>query len=409
LIRLFAFLAGPERRLGLADGDALFDLSAGLERAGDFHARDEIALLRRGLLRLDPLNRILEKGLPRLAGSVRFDLPVARPRKILALARNFAEHAREMGSKPPDEPVFFAKGANALLPHGAPIEIPAGLFSRVDPEGELAAIVGARARDLPEEEALEAVAGWTTLDDVTARDLQKEDRAAGRPWFRSKSFDTFCPVGPFWAPREEVADLDARRLQTRVNGVVRQSARLGEMTHSPAKVISFLSRHLTLEPGDLVAFGTPSGVGPVEPLDEVEVEIEGVSRLRNPVVRGKCAAVPLPDRAALHAASLSRLAGALAGQATREAILARVARFLDATLPHVQAARARSLDRPGAPARRSRDPARATLSVPVLDRGKAIGEIRIESRIPDAFDASDRSFLEAVAREVAARLPDVRP
>jgi len=284
LIRLFAFLAGPERRLGLADGDALLDLSAGLEAAGESHFRDEIALLARGLLRPEPLARIAARGLPRLDSPVAFDVPVARPRKILALAKNFAEHAREMGASPPAEPVFFAKGTNALLPHQAPIEIPAAL-SRVDPEGELAGIVGARARDLPEERALEAIAGWTTLNDVTARDLQREDREAGRPWFRSKSFDTFCPVGPFWAPREAVEDLAERRLRTRVNGEVRQEARLGEMTHSPAKVIAFLSMHLTLEPGDLIAFGTPAGVAPIVPGDEVEVEIEGISRLRNPVAR----------------------------------------------------------------------------------------------------------------------------
>jgi 2-keto-4-pentenoate hydratase/2-oxohepta-3-ene-1,7-dioic acid hydratase in catechol pathway len=198
------------------------------------------------------------------------------PSKIVAVGKNYREHAAEFGgTAPEDEPLLFLKAPSALIRAGEAIVLPPE-SQRVDYEGELALVVGRRVKAWPQERWLEALAGVCCANDVTARDLQKKDRQ----FARSKSFDTFCPIGP-----EIVAGVDPSEaaIATRVNGVVRQSARASDMVFSPAFLVAYISRMMTLLPGDLILTGTPAGVGPLSPGDVVEVEIEGVGVLKNPV------------------------------------------------------------------------------------------------------------------------------
>jgi 2-keto-4-pentenoate hydratase/2-oxohepta-3-ene-1,7-dioic acid hydratase in catechol pathway len=206
-------------------------------------------------------------------------LPAVSPSKIVCVGRNYAEHAKELGNAVPQEPLIFLKPPSSLNAHGAPVIYPA-LSQRVDFEGELGVVIGRRARKIQAADYRKYVAGYTIVNDVTARDLQKKDGQ----WTRGKGFDTFCPVGPWWTPKEEV-ELDTLRVITRVNGEVRQDAPVTEMLFSVGTVLEFISQCMTLEPGDLIATGTPPGVGPVNPGDRVEVEIPGLGILENSIER----------------------------------------------------------------------------------------------------------------------------
>jgi 2-keto-4-pentenoate hydratase/2-oxohepta-3-ene-1,7-dioic acid hydratase in catechol pathway len=209
-----------------------------------------------------------------LAG-VKF-LPPCMPSKIVAVGVNYQDHADEMDSPSPEEPLFFLKPPSSILGHRESIIYPAQLTQRVDYEGELALVIGRRGRRIPPEEALDYVLGYTCANDVTARDLQGRDGQ----WTRAKGFDTFCPLGPVVR-----TDVDPRELtiSTRVNGELRQHAPTSEMTFPIEVLVSSISQVMTLEPGDVMLSGTPSGVGELSPGDVVEVEIEGIGTLANPV------------------------------------------------------------------------------------------------------------------------------
>jgi 2-keto-4-pentenoate hydratase/2-oxohepta-3-ene-1,7-dioic acid hydratase in catechol pathway len=198
------------------------------------------------------------------------------PSKIIGIGVNYRAHANEMGKGLPEEPLMFLKPRSALIGDGVAIERPAG-YERVDYEGELGVVIGRRARRVPRARALEHVMGFTCVNDVTVRDLQKKDGQ----WARAKGFDTFCPVGP-----RIVAGLDpaALRITTRVNGVTKQDSSTADMIFDVPALIAFASAHMTLEVGDVITTGTPSGVGNLTPGDVVEIEIEGIGILRNPVV-----------------------------------------------------------------------------------------------------------------------------
>ncbi len=200
------------------------------------------------------------------------------PSKILGVGTNYRAHALEMKKPLPDEPLLFFKPPTALLPALAPIVRPRG-YQRTDYEGELGVVIGRRARRVRESEALDYVFGYTIVNDVTVRDLQKKDGQ----FTRAKGFDTFCPVGP-WIVSGGGLDAGDLRLVTRLNGVVKQDSRTSDLIFSIAKVIEVASRVMTLEPGDLISTGTPSGVGPIAPGDTVEIEIEQIGTLKNPVV-----------------------------------------------------------------------------------------------------------------------------
>lgn len=199
----------------------------------------------------------------------------SRPSKIVCVGRNYLEHARELGNQMPAEPLLFLKPVSALLAPGAPIVLPRQ-SQRVEFEGEIGVVVGATLRHASRDEARAAVRGIVALNDVTARDLQKSDNQ----WTRAKGFDTFCPVGPE-APAP--ADLATLTVVTRLNGVERQRATAAEMAFDIPTLLAYISDIMTLEPGDVVATGTPAGVAPLSAGDVVEVEIVGVSRVSNPV------------------------------------------------------------------------------------------------------------------------------
>ncbi|HVG30348.1 MAG TPA: fumarylacetoacetate hydrolase family protein [Pyrinomonadaceae bacterium] len=206
---------------------------------------------------------------------VRLIAPVA-PTKIVCVGRNYREHAAELGNEMPAEPLLFLKAPSALTGHEDAIVLPP-YSERVEHEGELAVVIGRRAREIGDaENPLDYVFGYTCLNDVTARDLQKKDKQ----FTRAKSFDTFCPAGPYVVTDIDPLDL---RVETRVNGEVRQRGRTSEMAFAVPFLVRYVSRMMTLEPGDVISTGTPAGVGPLLDGDTVEVEVEGVATLRNSV------------------------------------------------------------------------------------------------------------------------------
>jgi 2-keto-4-pentenoate hydratase/2-oxohepta-3-ene-1,7-dioic acid hydratase in catechol pathway len=214
------------------------------------------------------------------------------PSKIIAVGLNYREHVKESKAfdhkelEIPKEPVLFAKTPNVLIGPGHPIVIPAFIREyafpvlRVDHEAELGVIIGKRCKNVRVEDALSYVFGYTCFNDVSQRNIQKSD-ASG--WFRGKSFDTFGPVGPVIVPSETFGDPQTKRIVCRVNGVVKQESSTADMIFSVATIIAFVSKNLTLEAGDLIVTGTPSGVSPLVHGDIVEIEIEGIGVLRNPV------------------------------------------------------------------------------------------------------------------------------
>lgn len=201
-------------------------------------------------------------------------MPV-RPSKIIGIGRNYLEHARELGNDLPVVPILFFKPSTALIGSGDTILLPS-VSTRVEFEAEIGVVIGKRVRNVDQAAAERAIGGFVCVNDVTCRDLQKTDGQ----WGRAKGFDTFCPVGP-----KVVTGLDWRALELicRVNGVQRQRARSTDMHFSIPELVSFLSGIMTLEPGDLIATGTPAGTAPLQHGDVVEVEIPGVGILSNPV------------------------------------------------------------------------------------------------------------------------------
>jgi 2-keto-4-pentenoate hydratase/2-oxohepta-3-ene-1,7-dioic acid hydratase in catechol pathway len=198
-----------------------------------------------------------------------------RPGKIVCVGRNYREHAKELGNEVPKEPLIFLKPPSSVVWNGDAVRLPPA-SSRVEFEGEIGVIVGKTLSSVPEADAARGIRGIVAVNDVTARDLQKSDGQ----WTRAKGFDTFCPLGE---ESNGLPDLDSLSVVTRVNGAERQRGESTEMVFSIPTLLAYISRIMTLEPGDLIATGTPSGVGPLVPGDVVEVEIPGVSSVSNPV------------------------------------------------------------------------------------------------------------------------------
>lgn len=200
------------------------------------------------------------------------------PSKVVCVGRNYVEHAEELGSEVPEEPLLFMKPSTAVIGPGDPIRLPPE-SRRVDHEGELAVVIGRLCRRVSEEDAFGFVLGYTCGNDVTARDLQQKDGQ----WTRAKGFDSFCPLGPWLETELDPSDVE---IATRVNGETRQRSRTSNMIFRPPTIISYASQVMTLLPGDVILTGTPSGVGPLSPGDRVEVEVEGIGVLANEVMRG---------------------------------------------------------------------------------------------------------------------------
>lgn len=205
-------------------------------------------------------------------------LPPSVPTKVVCVGLNYLEHARELRMDLPDEPIIFLKPPSAVVGHDDEIILPE-MSRRVDYEGELAVVISRRCRRISADEADDYILGYTCFNDVTARDLQQKDGQ----WTRSKSFDTFAPVGP-WVAQMSVEDAEDLSISTRVNGETRQRSNTSDLIFGVAELVEFVSSIMTLEPGDVIATGTPPGVGRLESGDIVEVEIEGIGLLRNRAV-----------------------------------------------------------------------------------------------------------------------------
>jgi 2-keto-4-pentenoate hydratase/2-oxohepta-3-ene-1,7-dioic acid hydratase in catechol pathway len=259
----------------------------GIEAADIFTKRAVVRLATGGRVRYglweDGAIRLFE-GSPFAGGkpgrkNVRADkarlLAPCRPSKVVAVGLNYRSHAQEMGVSLPAEPMLFIKPSTAVIGPGAPIALPE-MSRRVDYEAELGVVMGRTCRGVTPEAAPDYILGYTCLNDVTARDLQ----AADVQYTRAKGFDTFCPIGPAVALDVDPRDL---RVRCRLNGRVRQDGRTSDLAWSAAELTSFISRVMTLHPGDVIATGTPSGIGPVSPGDTVVIEVSGIGRLVNPV------------------------------------------------------------------------------------------------------------------------------
>jgi 2-keto-4-pentenoate hydratase/2-oxohepta-3-ene-1,7-dioic acid hydratase in catechol pathway len=207
-------------------------------------------------------------------------LPPCSPSKIMCVGRNYAEHVRELGNEIPGEPLIFLKPPSSLLGSGDTIVHPP-ISRRIDHEGELGVVIGRRGRNIPTGEAWDYVRGFTCVNDVTARDLQKKDGQ----WTRGKGFDTFCPVGPCLVTPDEV-EFSRLRVQTYVDGQKKQDGAVQEMLFGVDVIISYLSEFMTLELGDLIATGTPPGVGTLLPGSTVQIRIDGIGVLENSVKQG---------------------------------------------------------------------------------------------------------------------------
>ncbi|HPT27771.1 MAG TPA: fumarylacetoacetate hydrolase family protein [Bryobacteraceae bacterium] len=242
-------------------------------------AADSHPAVQRGILIDGELIRTAD-GMEVKRAAVRL-LPCVSPSKIVCVGRNYADHAKELGNEVPAEPIIFLKPPSSLNAHGAPVVFPS-LSKLLSFEGELGLVIGRRSRNLTRSEAWMAVAGFTAVNDVTARDLQKRDGQ----WTRGKGFDTFCPVGPWWVPRDEV-DFASIRVRAHVNGEVKQDGSVADMLFGVDAILEYVTQFMTIEPGDLIATGTPPGVGGLEVGDVVSVEVSGVGVLDNPVVAGQ--------------------------------------------------------------------------------------------------------------------------
>jgi len=207
----------------------------------------------------------------------KFEAAGLSPSKIVCVGRNYVEHAKELGNEVPTEPLLFLKPPSSLIGNGDAIVYPK-LSQRVDFEGELGVIIGKQARRVKRADAFNYIHGYTCVNDITARDLQKKDGQ----WTRGKGFDTFCAVGPRMVLRDAL-DLPKMRVKTLLNGVVKQDAPITDLIFPIDFVIEYITQFMTLEPGDLIATGTPPGVGPMQAGDVVRVEIEEIGALENRV------------------------------------------------------------------------------------------------------------------------------
>lgn len=265
-MKLLSYSANGEDRVGILDGErirrvdvpnmiSLIESGSRATSAGDYDALFQVKIL-----------------------------PPLRPGKILAIGRNYLEHARELNNEVPSEPLVFAVMPSAVIGDGDVIEWESELTSQVDWEGELAVIIGKTARRVSREDALDCVFGYTVANDVSARDLQTRDKQ----WARAKGLDTFCPIGPCIVTADEITDPQDLAIVTMVDGIEKQNGSTANMIFNVRVLIEFLSRAFTLNPGDMILTGTPAGVGkamkPPQFLGEgniVSVEIDGIGRLTN--------------------------------------------------------------------------------------------------------------------------------
>lgn len=300
-MKLISYHKDGHESFGVIVDDRVVDINAGwatlLGRSGTL-AGDMVHLLEQGESALQAVRDLLQAyRQPQASDStvqaVSFPLsevtclpPVTRPQKILAIGANYRAHCAESGMPVPQKPIVFVKVTSALVAHGEAIVYPR-ITQELDYEGELAVVIGKRARHVPQEDAMQYIAGYTIMNDVSARDLQ---RTEGQ-WSRAKGCDTFAPCGPWLVTADEIVDPHRLTIETRVNGEVRQQASTGDMIFPIPFLIAHITAAMTLLPGDIITTGTPAGVGVyrqprglLQPGDEVAIRIEGIGELRNRVV-----------------------------------------------------------------------------------------------------------------------------
>ena len=250
-MKIARYFVGGQDRYGMIDGDKVLDMKGLQQKGADRFERD--------------------------VADVRFLAPV-QPTKIVAIGLNYKAHAAEFDKELPEEPMIFIKPSTSVVGPGNDIVYPSHMSKRVDFEGELAVVIGRLAKDVEVDAAASHILGYTCFNDVTARDLQGRDGQ----FTRAKGFDTFSPIGPWIETELDTSDI---RIETFLNGEKRQDTSTSDMIFSVAELVSFVSKVMTLLPGDVIATGTPSGVGKMKPGDEVEVRIEGIGSLVNKVAQ----------------------------------------------------------------------------------------------------------------------------
>lgn len=299
-MKLISYRKDGRESIGVVVEDRVVDINAGLALLGTSGtlAHDMVHLLEKGDEALQTVRRMVQAYQQLLASSsaeaLSFPLsevtllpPVTRPQKVLAIGANYRAHCAESGMPIPQKPIVFVKVTSALTAHGEAIVYPR-ITQELDYEGELAVIIGRRARHVSQEDAMQYLAGYTIMNDVSARDLQ---RTEGQ-WSRAKGCDTFAPCGPWLVTVDEIADPHNLTIETRINGEARQHANTGDMIFPIPFLIAYITSAMTLVPGDIITTGTPAGVGVyrqpkglLQPGDEVSIRIEGIGELRNHVVQ----------------------------------------------------------------------------------------------------------------------------
>jgi 2-keto-4-pentenoate hydratase/2-oxohepta-3-ene-1,7-dioic acid hydratase in catechol pathway len=300
LVKLVSYREQDETRLGVTQAGKIVNLSAAARRFAETTGREvpESAfasmadLLTASDGALETAGGITAWALEHAPDVIvdletaEIDIPLVNPGKIICIGLNYADHCRETNTPVPDSPVLFTKFTTSMLPHGGEISWLPEMTQKVDYEAELAVIIGRKAARVAEEEAMNYVAGYTIVNDVSARDVQFSDGQ----WIRGKSFDTFCPIGPFVVTADTLLDPHALDIQCRVNGITLQDSNTGEMIFKIPYLISYISHSSTLLPGDIISTGTPHGVGIghdpqvlLKSGDKVEVEVEGIGILINTV------------------------------------------------------------------------------------------------------------------------------
>lgn len=273
-MRIARFAVGDEVRYGVVDSDRAGSGSG--DSSGDGNSAAALAVAEISGHPFGPgPDDVRLTGIQYPVDDVRLLAPVL-PSKVVAIGRNYAEHAREFGNEAPPKPLIFLKPSTAVIGPGDLIVRPVRLSERVDFEGEMAIVFGRLCRDVPAERVPEVIFGYTCANDVTARDLQASDGQ----WSRAKGFDTFCPLGPWIETDLDPAD---QQLTTTVNGEVKQDSSTSLLIHDIATLVSYVTAVMTLLPGDVLLTGTPAGIGPLVADDQVTVQIEGIGSLTNPV------------------------------------------------------------------------------------------------------------------------------
>jgi len=272
-MRIARFAAGDEVRYGVVDSDAA---GAAESRNGTGGGAGALTVAEMSGHPFGPAAEIALTGASYPVADVRLLAPVL-PSKVVAIGRNYLEHARELGNEPPAEPLIFLKPSTSVVGPADAIIRPDALSKRVDFEGELAIVFGRLCKDVPRDRVPEVIFGYTCANDVTARDLQASDGQ----WARAKGFDTFCPLGPWIETDLDPADV---RLTTSVNDQIKQDSRTSLLIHDVATLVSYVTAVMTLLPGDVLLTGTPAGIGPLVAGDSVSVSIEGIGTLTNRVV-----------------------------------------------------------------------------------------------------------------------------